>query len=113
MLSAIFRNLINNAVQHNDADEPRVTISAHVNDGSVRIRVADNGPGIPEDQRDQIFDSDEKGLDSTGTGMGLYLVTNLVDMYDGSVWIENNDPRGAVFVVELPTIGSSNGDGHA
>jgi PAS domain S-box-containing protein len=110
MLSAIFRNLINNAVQHNDADEPRVTISSQVDDDSVRIRVADNGPGIPDDQRDQIFDSDEKGLDSTGTGMGLYLVTNLVDMYDGSVRIENNEPRGTVFVVELPTIDASEDD---
>ncbi|QLH77731.1 PAS domain-containing sensor histidine kinase [Halosimplex rubrum] len=110
MLSAVFRNLINNAVQHNDADEPKVTISSQVDDGSVRIRVADNGPGIPDDQRDQIFDSDEKGLDSTGTGMGLYLVTNLVDMYDGSVWIEDNDPHGAVFVVDLPTSDSSSGD---
>ena len=110
MLSAIFRNLISNAVQHNDADEPMVSISSQVDDDSVRIRVADNGPGIPDAQRDQIFASDEKGLDSQGTGMGLYLVTNLVDMYDGSVWIEHNEPRGAVFVVELPTSNSSSGD---
>lgn len=81
-----------------------------LDDDSVRIRVADNGPGIPEDQRDRIFESDEKGLDSTGTGMGLYLVTNLVDMYDGSVWIEDNEPRGTVFVVELPTTDASGGD---
>ena len=110
MLSAVFRNLINNAVQHNDTDEPRVLISSQVSDNSVRIRVADNGPGIPEDHRDQIFDSDEKGLDSTGTGMGLYLVTKLMEMYDGSAWIEDNEPRGAVFVVELPMIDSSSGD---
>jgi signal transduction histidine kinase len=104
MLSAIFRNLINNAVQHNNADEPRVTISSQIDDESVRIRIADNGPGISDDQRDQIFDSDQKGLGSQGTGMGLYLIANLVDMYDGSVWIEDNEPRGAVFVVELHTI---------
>jgi len=110
MLSALFRNLINNAVQHNDSDEPRVTISSQVDDDSVRIRVADNGPGISDDQRDRIFDSNEKGLESQGTGMGLYLVTNLVDMYDGSVWIEDNEPHGAVFVVELPTSDSSSGD---
>lgn len=103
MLSAVFRNLINNAVQHNNADEPRVTISSEIDDELVRIRIADNGPGIPDEQRDQIFDSDEKGLDSQGTGMGLYLVANLVDMYDGSVWIEDNEPCGAVFVVELHT----------
>ncbi|MEF8772748.1 PAS domain-containing sensor histidine kinase [Halodesulfurarchaeum sp.] len=112
MLSAVFRNLINNAVQHNDSDEPTVSISTQEHDGSVRVRVADNGPGIPESQRDRIFESDEKGLDSTGTGMGLYLVTELMEMYDGSVWIEDNEPRGTVFVVELPTIDSTSGDTH-
>lgn len=107
MLSAVFRNLVNNAVQHNDTDEPRVSISTQEHDGSVRIRVADNGPGIPENQRNRIFESDEKGLDSTGTGMGLYLVTELMEMYGGSVWIEDNEPRGTVFVVELPILDSS------
>lgn len=110
MLAAVFRNLTNNAVQHNDTDEPEVSISTHEDDDSIRIRVADNGPGIPEEQRDRVFESDERGLDSQGTGMGLYLVANLIDMYDGSVWIEDNEPRGAVFVVELPTSESSNDD---
>ncbi|WP_161945919.1 sensor histidine kinase [Halalkaliarchaeum desulfuricum] len=112
MLSSVFRNLINNAVQHNDADEPSVSISTQEDDDNVRIRIADNGPGISEEHRDRIFDSDVKGLESIGTGMGLYLVTNLVEMYDGSVWIEDNDPRGVVFVVELPTIDSTMGDGN-
>lgn len=44
-----------------------------------------------------------KGLDSGGTGIGLYLVNTLVDNYGGDVWIEDNDPKGAVFTVSLPT----------
>lgn len=106
MLSAVFRNLINNAIQHNDSDEPTVVITGEERDGSVQVRVADNGPGIPSERRNEIFDSDVKGLDSEGTGMGLYLVDNLVEMYDGAIWIEKNDPRGSVFVVELPTFES-------
>ncbi|MFW5950430.1 MAG: ATP-binding protein [archaeon] len=104
MLSAVFRNLINNAIQHNDSDEPTVAIAADERDGSVQIRVADNGPGIRPERRVEIFDRDVKGLDSEGTGMGLYLVDELIEMYDGSIRIEANEPRGSVFVVELPTI---------
>ncbi|MFT4946130.1 MAG: signal transduction histidine kinase, partial [Natronomonas sp.] len=41
------------------------------------------------------------GLDSSGTGIGLYLVNTLVESYDGAVWIEDAEPEGAIFVVEL------------
>jgi len=104
MLSSVFRNLLRNAVQHNDETPPKVTVSATVEepDGVVEVRVADNGPGIPEDQRDEIFGKGEKGLDSPGAGIGLYLVRSLVEIYGGDVWIEDNEPKGAVFVVRLP-----------
>lgn len=103
MLSSVFRNLLRNAVQHNDETPPKVTVSATINeaDGIAEVRIADNGPGIPADQRDEIFGKGEKGLDSPGAGIGLYLVRSLVDIYGGDVWIEDNEPKGAVFVVRL------------
>ncbi|WP_096592957.1 sensor histidine kinase [Halorubrum ezzemoulense] len=104
MLSSVFRNLLRNAVQHNDETPPKVTVSATVDEGEgvAEVRVADNGPGIPEGQRDEIFGKGEKGLDSPGAGIGLYLVRSLVEIYGGGVWVEDNEPRGAVFVVRLP-----------
>ncbi|MFW6265473.1 MAG: ATP-binding protein, partial [Halanaeroarchaeum sp.] len=48
------------------------------------------------------FEEGKRGLDSDGTGLGLYLVSVLVDRYDGAVSVEDNEPAGAVFVVELP-----------
>ncbi|WP_435115781.1 sensor histidine kinase [Halolamina sp. C58] len=104
LLSSVFRNLISNAVQHNDAAEPRVAISLSASDGAARVKIADNGPGIPDSIREQIFHDEVKGVESAGSGMGLYLVSTLVQMYDGSVWVDDNDPRGSVFVVELPTV---------
>ncbi len=103
MLSSVFRNLLRNAVQHNDEMPATVTVSASVDDrrGVVEVTVADNGPGVPESQRDNIFGKGEKGLDSPGAGIGLYLVRSLVEIYGGDVWIEENDPKGAVFVVRL------------
>jgi len=101
MHSSVFRNLLNNAVQHNDTENPVVTISGEMRDDAVVISIADNGPGIPDDQKESIFGKGEKGLESEGTGIGLYLVQSLLDQYDGSIWVEDNDPTGAVFKVQL------------
>ena len=112
MLSSVFRNLVNNAIQHNDADEPSVTITVEDGDGVVHVTVADNGPGIPDEQQDRLFSEGETGIDSEGTGMGLFLVRRLVESSGGDVWIEDRQTagesadvdadRGTVFVVELP-----------
>jgi len=107
LLSSVFRNLINNAVQHNDADEPVVSITVRELDSHVQVRIEDNGPGVPETLGDDIFDDEMKGMESSGTGMGLYLVSTLIDLYGGEVWVEDNDPRGSVFCVELETIDHS------
>jgi len=103
MLSSVFRNLLNNAVQHNDRETPRITVSTTQSGGTVAVRIADNGPGIPDTREADIFGQGEKGLASEGTGIGLYLVSTLVDRYGGDVRVEDNDPRGAVFVIELQT----------
>jgi len=102
MLSAVFRNLLNNAVQHNDAKTPHIEISCAVRDDEVEVRIADNGPGISDDHKDTVFGKGERGLGSPGTGIGLYLVDTLVTEYGGEIWVEDNDPTGAVFVVRLP-----------
>ncbi|MFA9417138.1 PAS domain S-box protein [Natrinema sp. HArc-T2] len=103
MLHSIFRNLLTNAIQHNDRGVPTVTVDVTERDETVVVRVADNGPGISDEQKDEIFAKGTKGAESAGTGLGLYLVATLVDIYGGHVRVEDNEPRGAVFVVELPT----------
>ncbi|NUB90675.1 HAMP domain-containing histidine kinase [Haloterrigena sp. SYSU A121-1] len=101
LLSTVFRNLLNNAVQHNDAVEPRVVITADVGPETATVRIADNGPGVPPDRRDALFGRGEKGLESEGSGVGLYLVDTLVSQYGGDVWIESSELGGTAFVVEL------------
>jgi PAS domain S-box-containing protein len=102
MLDSVFGNLLKNAVQHNDDAVPEVTVGVTDNDETVRVRVADNGPGVPDAKKAEIFGKGAKGLDSEGTGVGLHLVQTLVDGYGGDVRVEDNDPGGAVFVVDLP-----------
>lgn len=101
LLSSVIGNLLNNAVFHNDSDTVKIDLSVEQTDEFVRVSVADNGPGIPDSQKESVFGRGEKGLDSAGSGLGLYLVDNLVTTYGGEVWIEDNEPKGAVFVVEL------------
>jgi PAS domain S-box-containing protein len=101
MLSSVFRNILENAIRHNDSDVPEVKVAVQDRNDRVQVRISDNGPGVPEDIRSDIFGKGEKGLESKGTGIGLYLVSQLLEEYGGEVWVEDNDPRGAVFVVEL------------
>lgn len=92
---------ITNAIQHNDKEVPEVTVSATTDDETVLIRVADNGPGISDARKSETFKQGKIGLNSEGTGLGLYLVETLVNRYGGDVQVEDNDPEGTVFVVRL------------
>lgn len=102
MLSSVIANILNNAILHNDKESPRVTITASLTNGTIVIDIADNGAGIPPELRDDIFGRGEKGLESPGTGTGLYLVDMLIDRYNGSVEALENDPEGTIFRLTLP-----------
>lgn len=108
MLEALIHNLVQNAIVHNDKEMPEVEVSMRIDEaaGTVTVNVADNGPGVPDDRKEDIFGKGEKGLDSPGTGLGLYLVKTLAEDYSGHVWVEDNTPEGSVFRVELPLVDS-------
>jgi len=102
MFDSVFRNLLKNAVQHNDKDTPAVTVSAVTESEQVSISVADNGPGIPDERKEDIFAEGQKGAESSGSGIGTALVERLVERYGGTVSIRDNEPEGSVFTVTLP-----------
>ena len=104
-IRSVADNLVENAIEHTDADDPRITVEVETDAETVRLLVGDNGPGIPDDQKATVFEYREDG---TGGG-GLFLVGTLVEEYGGDVWIEDNDPRGTTFVVELPRADSRSG----
>lgn len=98
----VFKDILSNAVEHNDTDAPQVTVTVEEHTDSVAVRIADNGPGIPEADRARLVEAGEQGPDSVGHGLGLYLVRTLVDRYDGDISIRANDPRGTVVEITLP-----------
>ncbi|WP_440771771.1 sensor histidine kinase [Natronorubrum sp. DTA28] len=100
-LNGAFENLFRNAVQHNDQPTPQITVTTATNPETVTVRVADNGPGLSEPIRATLFSPGVKGTDSSGSGLGLYLVETLMDRYDADLRVEENKPRGTTFVVEL------------
>ncbi len=101
MLSSVFRNILNNAIQHNDKETPKIEISTKQKSDNVIISIADNGPEIPDELKEKIFGKGEKSLKSEGTGIGLYLVDKLIEGYNGDVWIEDNKPEGTIFKIKL------------
>ncbi len=108
LLSSVFRNLLNNAVTHNDKDEPEISVEVDVSEDTVDVHVCDNGPGIPDSEKSTVFGRGKMGEQSRGSGIGLYLVDTLVEMYDGSVrirdrstWAGADDLDGSVFTVTL------------
>jgi signal transduction histidine kinase len=85
-----------------------VTITLRRSGDRVRIMVDDEGPGIPSDQRDRVWEPYQR-LESAvtaavaGSGIGLSVVAQLVAMHGGRAWVDSAPGKGARFVVELPS----------
>lgn len=111
LLHDVFSNLVSNAIKHSSAVHASISINLERvrknGDQYYKISVEDNGPGIPDDFKDKIFNRMLRGTTtSKGMGLGLYLVKTLTESYNGKVWVEDRVPgdhtRGARFVVMLP-----------
>jgi sensor histidine kinase regulating citrate/malate metabolism len=109
MLSAVLGNVLTNAVEHNDREEATVEVTVTEEAGTVHVRVADDGPGIPAELKEAVFGKGVQASDGGG-GFGLYFVATMVDGYGGSVTVGDNDPRGTVFDIALPTPLGGGGD---
>lgn len=105
-LVQVLLNLISNAVKY-DREHGRVTVAASLQDeGHLRIAVHDTGPGISAEGINRLFQpferlGAERG-DVQGTGLGLALTKQLVELMGGHVGVEQGRPQGAVFWIELP-----------
>lgn len=105
----IIYNLLSNAFKFTPT-EGKIDLVVNINkdNESCTISVKDNGIGIPKEKQNLIFSRFMQiNFSSSGTGVGLSLVKEFVDVHKGKVWFENNEDQGSVFNVELPTSKSS------
>ncbi|MEI9993249.1 MAG: ATP-binding protein [Rhizomicrobium sp.] len=102
-------NLLSNAVKFTPEDG-RIDIALQRSgNGGLLLEVADNGPGIPEEKLERVFEpfsqiDNRYGRQSGGTGLGLALVKGLVDLHGGRVWIESAPERGTKVYVYFPLV---------
>jgi signal transduction histidine kinase len=106
LLRRIIENLISNAIKHT-APGSHITVEVSGASKCVRIAVQDEGPGVPPDAREQIFERySAKGLLARGgqhsVGLGLAFCKLATEAHGGRVWVEDAQPHGSRFVVELP-----------
>ncbi len=103
----VLAHLIDNAVRYSPAGGT-VTILARRTDGSVEVRVEDEGVGIPRGEQDRIFRKFYRGEAAAqtvgvgATGLGLFLAEGLVTAMGGRIWVDSPEGRGAAFVFEFP-----------
>lgn len=102
-LRLVLANLVENAIEHNDSDDPRLWVSAEdTGDNTpLRVSVADNGPGIPEQERRTIEAGNETQLQHS-SGIGLWVVRWVVTKMGGRLEFAERDPCGTIVSFSLP-----------
>jgi signal transduction histidine kinase len=99
-VAAVLNILLDNAGKHGGGRPSRVDVSRDSDE--VRIAVCDEGPGVPEEHRDHIFDWGARAGAAPGQGIGLHVARRLVSRHGGSLSLAHQDARGSSFVVRLP-----------
>jgi len=101
-LVRVFNNLIKNAIQAIPEDRKAVIeIDLKKENATILIRIKDNGSGISDDIMDRIF-APNFTTKSTGMGLGLAMVKNIVESCNGKIWFETTKDKGTTFFVSLP-----------
>jgi two-component system, OmpR family, sensor histidine kinase KdpD len=114
MLPQVVHNLIENALRYTPALTP-ISVGAWTTDGQVVVKVADEGPGLADDEAAKVFQRFYRGrasksasgavgtsLPSTGMGLGLTICEGIIRAHGGRIWAEPNTPKGVAFMFSLP-----------
>lgn len=101
-LNSILSNLLDNAIKY--APNSRVRLSLQTKKDYIELNLSDEGKGIADDEKEAIFNKfyrvgNEETRAAKGTGLGLYIVKQLVQFHGGKIWVEDNQPQGTIFKI--------------
>lgn len=105
-LTSVVINLVENAIKYSD-EGTQIKIDLSDNENNVYLNVADEGMGIPDEEKKKVFEKfyrvgNEDTRRTKGTGLGLYIIHRFIKIYQGSIAIEDNSPRGTIFRIVIP-----------
>ncbi len=105
-LTSVGMNLLENAIKYGNK-HPEITVNLSTANRSLQIDVADNGIGVPDSEKKKIFAKfyrvgNEDTRQTKGTGLGLFIVAQIIKTHHGSIVVLDNQPRGSIFRVKLP-----------
>ncbi len=106
LMAQIWQNIINNAIKFT-GEGGNIGVKLYRSEQCIVVKISDDGPCIPDEKRTKIFEKFYQGDHSRstdGNGLGLALVQRVVELCNGSVWVENTAPTGVCFTVQLPYI---------
>jgi signal transduction histidine kinase len=104
-LRQIFQNLVGNAIKYRREEPPRIGVSAEKQGADWLFAVEDNGIGIGQEYREQIFGIFKRlhtNKKYPGTGMGLAICQRIVERYRGRIWVESEPGKGSIFFFTIP-----------
>jgi len=100
----VLYNLVSNAIKFSPPGSS-ARLQARSDEGFLVLSVSDSGPGVPEDDREAVFEEFRQLTDGEragGSGLGLSITRKLVELHGGRIWVEETPGGGATFVVRLP-----------
>ena len=110
LFQMMLMNLLSNGIRYNENDRPKITVSFSQTENNVQLTIADNGVGFEKSQARKVFKKffqiEQQGLTRAGgTGLGLYMVDQVVRLHKGKVTAHSDGPgKGSQFVVSLPRV---------
>ena len=98
----VVTNLVKNAIQASEkTEDPKIEVKIVNKKNKVQIVVSDNGKGIPEDVKEKVFEP-KFTTKSSGMGLGLPMIKNIIEAYEGKISFKSSQDKGTVFTVTLP-----------
>ncbi len=99
LLEELFSNIVENSIQHSDCS--KISVSGEKREDECVVIIEDDGKGIPDEDKEKVFDREFKKGESAGSGLGLFMVKNIAESHGGKVEVKDSELGGARFDVRL------------